>query len=64
MSNERVIGLDFGTTNSAIAVAGTDRVATLATFAEGTGAFRSILYFPARERGSQQKTETQAGPRR
>jgi hypothetical chaperone protein len=62
MKTEPVIGLDFGTTNSAIAVAGSDRQATLATFAAGSGAFRSILYFPAKERGSQQKTETQAGP--
>ena len=62
MKTEPVIGLDFGTTNSAIAVAGSDRQATLATFAGGTGAFRSILYFPAKERGSQVKAEIQAGP--
>lgn len=61
MKTEPVIGLDFGTTNSAIAVA-SDRQATLATFAGGTGAFRSILYFPAKERGSQEKAEIQAGP--
>ena len=62
---EPVIGLDFGTTNSAIAVADARRQATLATFATGadtTPSFRSILYFPARERYSQQKIETQAGP--
>ena len=62
---EPVIGLDFGTTNSAIAVAGADRHPTLATFADGpatTTSFRSILYFPARDRSSQQKIETQAGP--
>ncbi|HET6977951.1 MAG TPA: Hsp70 family protein [Pyrinomonadaceae bacterium] len=62
MTNEPVIGLDFGTTNSAIAVAGNDREAMLATFAGGLAAFRSILYFPARERGVQQNTETKAGP--
>jgi hypothetical chaperone protein len=63
MKTEPVIGLDFGTTNSAIAVAGSDRQATLATFAGGLAAFRSILYFPAKERGSQQpNTETKAGP--
>jgi len=63
MTTEPVIGLDFGTTNSAIAVAGSDRQATLATFAGGLAAFRSILYFPARERGApQQNTETKAGP--
>jgi hypothetical chaperone protein len=62
---EPVIGLDFGTTNSAIAVAAADRQAILATFADGsatTNNFRSILYFPAKERFSQQKTETKAGP--
>lgn len=62
MTSEPVIGLDFGTTNSAIAVAGNDRLAKLATFTGDSGAFRSILYFPSKERGSQQKTETQAGP--
>jgi hypothetical chaperone protein len=63
---EPVIGLDFGTTNSAIAVAANDRQATLATFADGsttTNNFRSILYFPAKERFSQQKLETKAGPK-
>ena len=62
---EPVIGLDFGTTNSAIAVADSDRQATLATFADGLSTitnFRSILYFPARDRSSPQKAETQAGP--
>ena len=62
---EPVIGLDFGTTNSAIAVADNDRQAALASFADGpatTSSFRSILYFPARDRASQQKVETQAGP--
>ena len=62
---EPVIGLDFGTTNSAIAVADNDRQAALASFADGpatTSSFRSILYFPARDRSSQQKVETQAGP--
>jgi hypothetical chaperone protein len=43
-----VVGLDFGTTNSAIAVATTDGKATLATFPEDgqlTTTFRSVLYF-------------------
>ena len=43
----RSVGLDFGTTNSAIGVADGDRV-TLARFAHNTGpsdTFRSILYF-------------------
>ena len=62
---EPVIGLDFGTTNSAIAVADNDRQATLATFADGsatTTSFRSILYFPAKDRSSPRKIETHAGP--
>ena len=62
---EPVIGLDFGTTNSAIAVAHDDRQATLATFADAAStitSFRSILYFPAKDRSSPQRIETQAGP--
>src|SRR6185369_4809127 len=48
-----VIGLDFGTTNSAIAVADARREATLASFADGTTtSFRSILYFPTRDKTS------------
>jgi hypothetical chaperone protein len=42
------IGLDFGTTNSAVAVAREDGNAVLATFPDGaqrTSTFRSILYF-------------------
>lgn len=44
----QAVGLDFGTTNSAIAVATADGAAQLATFqADGqlTATFRSILYF-------------------
>lgn len=58
---EPVIGLDFGTTNSAIAVAANDRQATLATFSDATS-FRSILYFPAKDRSAPRKVETFAGP--
>jgi hypothetical chaperone protein len=46
-----VIGLDFGTTNSAIAVAEPNKPAALARFGE-TSSFRSILYFPHKERSS------------
>src|SRR5260221_14555692 len=43
----RCLGLDLGTTNSALAIAGEDRSVTLAQFAHGGGVsdtFRSILY--------------------
>jgi hypothetical chaperone protein len=53
MSN--VIGLDFGTTNSAIAVGDMQGHVALAKFGRGsksTSTFRSILYFPAREPGT------------
>jgi hypothetical chaperone protein len=62
---DRVVGLDFGTTNSAIAVAGSDQQAQLASFGYADNritSFRSILYFPARDRFSQEKAETKAGP--
>src|SRR5262245_47917356 len=56
-----VVGLDFGTTNSAIAVADQGMEATLARFGDATS-FRSILYFPNRDRSSQLVAETKAGP--
>jgi len=56
-----VIGLDFGTTNSAIAVAEPGKAAALARFGEASS-FRSILYFPHRDRSSQVVAETKAGP--
>ncbi len=58
---DKAIGLDFGTTNSAIAVAGLDGQAQLASFGPNSS-FRSILYFPAKERNSPVKLETQVGP--
>ena len=59
----QVIGLDFGTTNSAIAVADAGTEATLAHFGdEKITSFRSILYFPAKDRTSTVKAETKAGP--
>ncbi len=47
------VGLDFGTTNSAIAVVGEDGAPRLARFRLGTemtSTFRSILYFEREER--------------
>jgi hypothetical chaperone protein len=61
----QVIGLDFGTTNSAIAVADVGKEATLASFDAGSGtttSFRSILYFPPKDRSATVKAETKAGP--
>ena len=40
----RAIGLDFGTTNSALAIAEPDRSVQLAQF-KGGATFRSVLYF-------------------
>src|ERR1043166_2648847 len=60
-----VIGLDFGTTNSAIAVADAREEAPLACCGDGddtTTSFRSILYFPLRDRTAIVKAETKAGP--
>ena len=60
-----VIGLDFGTTNSAIAVVEAGKEATLARFGVGsetTPSFRSILYFPPKDRTTTVKAETKAGP--
>src|SRR5262245_8689871 len=60
-----VIGLDFGTTNSAIAVADARREATLASFGaagDKTTSFRSFLYFPHKDRSAPVKAETKAGP--
>ena len=62
---QSVVGLDFGTTNSAIAVADAGKEATLACFSDGGGtttSFRSILYFPLKDRTSTVKAETKAGP--
>jgi hypothetical chaperone protein len=59
------VGLDFGTTNSAIAVAEEGEEARLASFGDGRGtttSFRSILYFPPRDKTSTVKAETKAGP--
>ena len=58
------IGLDFGTTNSAIAWASEGCAPTLARFDAGLGVvdtFRSVLYFDCGEDGQDPLTTT-AGP--
>ena len=60
-----VIGLDFGTTNSAVAVATPDGSTVLATFAgDGyrTTTFRSVLYFDPELRTPDHKPRAMAGP--
>jgi hypothetical chaperone protein len=60
-----VVGLDFGTTNSAVAVATPDGSTVLATF-EGDGyqttTFRSVLYFDPDHRTPDHKPLATAGP--
>jgi hypothetical chaperone protein len=60
-----VIGLDFGTTNSAVAVAAPDGSTVLATFAaQGyrTSTFRSVLYFDPEAKTPDRKPRAVAGP--
>lgn len=62
---DQVTGLDFGTTNSAIAVGTTEGRVALATFSDGarpTSTFRSVLYFPAKEQGADGRRSAVAGP--
>ncbi|MDB4938735.1 MAG: putative heat shock protein YegD [Labilithrix sp.] len=61
----RTVGLDFGTTNSAIGVADGDKV-TLARFSHKGGltdTFRSVLYFHPDNRDKHGRYEAIAGPR-
>lgn len=65
-SNNRALGIDFGTTNSALAIVDGDGEPQLAHFANGsdtTDTFRSILYFePWASRGAQGGDGIIAGP--
>lgn len=64
----RAVGIDFGTTNSAVAVADADGPPRLARFASGTGdgaptsAFRSILHFEAGDARRGGRPRARAGP--
>ena len=55
-------GLDFGTTNSAIAVADDSGVRLAHFGAAATGTFRSVLFFDPDERGPGNKPLSVAGP--
>jgi hypothetical chaperone protein len=60
----RAVGIDFGTTNSAVAVMGPDGALQQATFKLGTETlrtFRSLLYFEPPEEGAP-RTPAVAGP--
>jgi len=61
----KVVGLDFGTTNSAIAVATDNNEAVLTTFLEEgqpTNTFRSILYFDPEQLEPTGKPRAVGGP--
>jgi len=57
----KAIGLDFGTTNSALALAKPDGTVQLARF-NGEAAFRSILYFDEHDSARTRKLRVVAGP--
>ena len=57
----KAIGLDFGTTNSALALAKPDGTVQLARF-NGEATFRSILYFDEHDSGRTSKLRVVAGP--
>ena len=62
----RSVGIDFGTTNSTIAVAGQDRNITTAKFQFGdqlTETFRSVLYFEQVRSGERKHLSALAGPK-
>jgi hypothetical chaperone protein len=65
MASSRAVGLDFGTTNSALAVAAPDGSVELARFNTGmafTTTFRSILYFDGEDTSSAGVPRPAAGP--
>jgi len=63
--NGRMLGLDFGTTNSAVGVARDDGTSRLASFGEPalrSSTFRSVLHFSALERKPSRRPQPTAGP--
>ena len=57
----KAFGLDFGTTNSALALAHGDRAVEVARFGAGSTTFRSILYFEQDEASKSGKLRVSAG---
>ena len=57
----QAFGVDFGTTNSALALARSDRTVEVANFGDGS-TFRSILYFDEDENSRVNKLRVVAGP--
>jgi hypothetical chaperone protein len=56
MTDPVYVGVDFGTTNSAVAIAGADQASKLVALTrDGEATFRSILFFDADERGVDRK---------
>jgi len=63
--NSRMLGLDFGTTNSAVGLARDDGTSRLASFGEPgrqSATFRSVLHFSALERKPSVRPQPTAGP--
>src|SRR5688572_23442785 len=66
MTSRRAIGIDFGTTNSALAVATPSGGATLASYSDGDrdwSTFRSIIFFDPVGRQLGGRADAVAGPR-
>lgn len=62
MTDPICVGVDFGTTNSAVAIAGEDGGSSLVPLtASGDVTFRSILFFDADERGPDRKPRSWVG---
>ena len=65
MASSKAVGLDFGTTNSALAVAAPDGTVELARFKTGPAfstTFRSILYFDGEDASAAGAPRPSAGP--
>jgi len=61
MSRSSFVGIDFGTTNSAVAVAHGDGRCDLMPMGNGEQTFRSILFFDSEDRGPDRRPKCYAG---